>query len=64
MSENVKTFKAELYNFGDSSYYNALNRALDSGHEFQIYFKNYQIFTRTSTIDKNQSMRITVSTSH
>jgi hypothetical protein len=54
-------FTITRYEFGDSSYYDALNRALDSGHEFQIYFKNYQMFTGTSTIDKNQSMRITVS---
>jgi hypothetical protein len=54
-------FTITRYEFGDSSYYDALNRALDSGHEFQIYFKNYQTFTGTSTIDKNQSMRITVS---
>ena len=54
-------FTITRYEFGDSSYYDALNRALDSGHQFQIYFKNYQTFTGTSTIDKNQSMRITVS---
>jgi hypothetical protein len=36
-------FTITRYEFGDSSYYDALNRALDSGHEFQIYFKNYQI---------------------
>jgi hypothetical protein len=54
-------FTITRYEFGDSSYYDALNRALDSGHQFQIYFKNYQTFTGTSTSDKNQSMRITVS---
>ena len=54
-------FTITRYEFGDSSYYDALNRALDSGHQFQIYFKNYQIFTGTSINDKNQSMRITVS---
>ena len=54
-------FTCTRYEFGDSSYYDALNKALDSGHEFKIYFKNYQIFTGTSTLDKNQSMRITVS---
>ena len=54
-------FTITRYEFGASSYYDALNRALDSGHQFQIYFKNYQTFTGTSTIDKNQSMRITVS---
>jgi hypothetical protein len=54
-------FTITRYEFGDSSYYDALNRALDSGHQFQIYFKNYQTFTGTSTLDKNQSMRITVS---
>ena len=42
-------------------YYDALNRALESGHQFNIYFKNYQTFTGTSTIDKKQSMRITIS---
>ena len=41
--------------------YDALNKALDSNHEFKIYFKNYQIFTGTSTLDKTQSMRITIS---
>jgi hypothetical protein len=54
-------FTIAQYQFGDSSYYDALNRALECSHEFQIYFKNYQIFTGTSTIDKTQSMRITVS---
>ena len=54
-------FTITRYEFGDSSYYDALNRALDSGHEFKIYFKNYQIFTGTSSLDKTQSMRITVS---
>ena len=54
-------FTITRYEFGDSSYYDALNRALDSGHEFNIYFKNYQTFTGTSTIDKNQSMRISIS---
>ena len=55
-------FTIVRYEFGDSSYYDALNLALDKGHEFKIYFKNYQIFTGTSTLDKTQSMRITVST--
>ena len=54
-------FTITRYEFGDSAYYDALNRALDSGHEFKIYFKNYQIFTGTSSLDKTQSMRITVS---
>ena len=45
------------YVFGDSSYCEALNRALDSGHEFHIYLKDYQTFAGTSTIDKTQSMR-------
>ena len=54
-------FTITRYEFGDSSYYDALNRALDSGHQFKIYFKNYQTFTGTSTIDKTQAMRITIS---
>ena len=54
-------FTITRYEFGDSSYYDALNQSLDSGHQFQIYFKNYQIFTGTSTNDKTQSMRITTS---
>jgi hypothetical protein len=54
-------FTIVRYEFGDSSYYDALNIALDKGHEFEIYLKNYQIFTGTSTLDKTQSMRITVS---
>jgi hypothetical protein len=53
-------FTITRYEFGDSSYYDTLNQALDSGHEFNIYFKNYQTFTETSTIDKTQSMRISV----
>jgi hypothetical protein len=53
-------FTITRYEFGDSSYYDALNRALDSGHQFQVYFKNYQVFNGTSTNDKNQSMRITI----
>ena len=54
-------FTITRYEFGDSSYYDALNRALDSRHQFKIYFKNYQTFTGTSTIDKKQAMRITIS---
>ena len=54
-------FTITRYEFGDSSYYDALNRALDSRHQFKIYFKNYQTFTGTSTIDKTQAMRITIS---
>ena len=34
-------FTITRFEFGDSSYYDALNHALDSGHEFNIYFKNY-----------------------
>ena len=45
----------------DNSYYSALNIALDRGHEFDLYYKNYQIFTGTATIDKSQSMRVSVS---
>jgi hypothetical protein len=45
----------------DNSYYSALNMALDRNHEFDIYFKNYQIFTGTASIDKSQSMRVSVS---
>jgi hypothetical protein len=45
----------------DNAYFDALNRSLDLGHEFNIYFKNYQIFTGTATIDKSQSMRVSVS---
>ena len=54
-------FTITRYEFGDSAYYDALNKALDGGHEFNIYFRNYQTFTGTSTIDKTQSMRISVS---
>ena len=54
-------FTITRYEFGDSSYYDALNRALDSGHQFQIYFKNYQTFTGTATNSKTQSMRVTIS---
>ncbi len=54
-------FTFTRYEFGDSSHYDALNRALDSGHQFQIYFKNYQVFTGTSTNDKTQAIRITMS---
>ena len=54
-------FTISRYEFGNSSYYDTLNRALDSGLHFQIYFKNYQTFTGTSTIDKSKSMRITIS---
>ena len=49
------------YELGDSGYYDALNSALDSGHQFKIYFKNYQTLTGTATIDKTQAMRITIS---
>ena len=54
-------FTITRYEFGDSSYYDALNIALDKGHQFKVYFKNYQTFTGTSTIDKTQAMRITIS---
>ena len=54
-------FTITRYEFGDSAYYDALNKALDGGHEFNIYFRNYQTFTGTSTIDKTQSMRISIS---
>ena len=42
-------------------HYDALNKALDGGHEFNIYFRNYQTFTGTATTNKTQSMRISVS---
>ena len=54
-------FSIVRYEFGDSAYYDALNRALDAGHEFNIFFKNYQSFTGTATTDKNQTMRVSVS---
>jgi hypothetical protein len=55
------TFSIVRYEFADKSYTDSLNAALDRGHEFSIYFKNYQTFTGTSTLDKTQSMRISVS---
>ena len=55
------TFSIVRYEFADKSYNDSLNAALDRGHEFNIYFKNYQTFTGTATIDKTQSMRISVS---
>jgi hypothetical protein len=49
------------YEFGNSAYYDALNQALDRGHEFNIYIRNYQTFTGTATTNKTQSMRVSVS---
>ena len=54
------SFSFTRYEFADRSYFDALNAALDRDHKFNIYFKNYQTFTGTSTIDKTQSMRISV----
>jgi hypothetical protein len=45
----------------DQDYYASLNMALDNDHKFNIYFKNYQIFTGTATTTKTQAMRISVS---
>ena len=39
------TFSIVRYEFADKSYTDSLNAALDRGHEFSIYFKNYQTFT-------------------
>ena len=56
------SFSITRYEFGDSAYYDALNKALDSGHEFNIYFRNYQTFTGTTAqSSKTQTMRISVS---
>ena len=54
-------FNVVRYEFGNSDYYDALNRALDSGHIFNIMFKNYQSFTGTPTTSQAQTMRISIS---
>lgn len=54
------SFSIVRYEFGDSTYQDAINTALSSGHEFELYFKNYQSFNGTPSTDKTQSMKITL----
>lgn len=56
------SFSIVRYEFGDSTYKDAINTALSNNYQFEIYFKNYQLFSGSPTTDKTQMMRATIST--
>ena len=54
------SFSIVRYEFGDSTYQDAINTALSNDYQFELYFKNYQSFNGTPSTDKTQSMKITL----
>ena len=52
-------FTITRYQFNDSSYYNIVNKVLSEGRAFTIHFKNYDMFTGTTTTSRTQTHRIT-----
>ena len=52
-------FTVTRYQFNDSSYYNIVNKVFSEGRAFTIHFKNYDMFTGTSTTSRTQTHRIT-----
>jgi hypothetical protein len=47
------------YQFFDSSYYNIVNKVMSEGGSFTIHFKNYDMFTGTTTTSRTQNCKIT-----
>jgi len=48
------------YQFYDSTYYNIINKVFSEGRVFNIHFKNYDVFTGTTTTSRTQTHRINV----
>ena len=52
-------FTITRYQFYDPSYYNIVNKVFSENRAFTIHFKNYDMFTGTSTTARTQTHRIT-----
>ena len=52
-------FTVTRYQFYDPSYYNIVNKVFSENRAFTIHFKNYDMFTGTSTTARTQTHRIT-----